>query len=80
MITRTMVCVKWCLTRYKSVTNDIHVQLVPFSIHDYLCLHLEYMYLYLYQKVSIFKFESEQKYENKYGFGDIRLYPIRLHP
>jgi hypothetical protein len=38
------------------------------------------MYLYLYQKVSIFKFESEQKYENKYGFGDIRLYPIRLHP
>jgi hypothetical protein len=34
----------------------------------------------LYPKLSIFELESEQTYENKYGFNDIRSYPIRLHP
>lgn len=33
-------------------------------------------YLYSYLKLSIFEFESELKYENKYGFVDIRPYPI----
>jgi hypothetical protein len=31
-------------------------------------------------KLSVFEFQSEQKYKNKYGFSDIRLYPIRIHP
>jgi hypothetical protein len=40
----------------------------------------EYPYLYSNPKLSVFKFESERKYENKYGFSDIRPYSIRLHP
>jgi hypothetical protein len=40
----------------------------------------EYPYLYSNPKLSVFEFESEGKYENKYGFSDIRPYSIRLHP
>jgi hypothetical protein len=40
----------------------------------------EYPYLYSNPKLSVFEFESEEKYENKYGLSDIRLYSIRLHP
>ena len=35
---------------------------------------------YLYPKLSVFEFESEKKYKNKYGISHIRPYPIRLHP
>jgi hypothetical protein len=30
--------------------------------------------------LSVFESESDQNYENKYGIGDIRPYPIRFHP
>jgi hypothetical protein len=40
----------------------------------------KYPHLYSYPKLSLFELESEQKYENKYDFSDIRLYLIRLDP
>jgi hypothetical protein len=49
MIT-TMICVKWCLTRYPIkifVTDAIRVRLAPYSIHDY---------PYLYSRTSVFVF------------------------
>jgi hypothetical protein len=65
---------------HMSITDAIRFWLVPYLILDY---------SYLHTKTSIFVFVSEAihiqiqnwtKYENKYGFGDICPYPIRLHP
>jgi hypothetical protein len=53
MITTTMICVEWFLTRYprkKIVTEPIRVRLVPYSTHDY---------PYLYLETSVFVFVSE---------------------
>jgi hypothetical protein len=62
----------------KIVTDNICVQLVPYSTHNY---------PYLYSRSFIFVFVSEAiciririTYKNKYGFSDIRPYSIRLHP
>jgi hypothetical protein len=62
MITTTVICVEWCLTRYpikKSVIDGIHIRLVLYSTHDYMYLHQKHLYLYSYLKLFVFKSESE---------------------
>jgi hypothetical protein len=54
MITRTMICVEWYLTRYPTkifVVDTIRVQLDPNSTYDY-------PYLYPRASVIVFIFEA----------------------
>jgi hypothetical protein len=75
MITTTVVCVEWCHTQYptkKFVADAIHVRLVPYSTHDYPYLHPKSIRICIRFQIK--------KYKNKYDFGDIHPYSVRLYP
>jgi hypothetical protein len=63
--------------RILNIRYRIRIRILKSHIYDVDITIVSYP---VWLTISVFEFESEQKYENKCNISHIRLYPICFHP